>query len=157
MRIWDYLIFNFTTSFAVQVLSHVWLFVTPWTAACQASLSFTIFWSLLKFTSIESIMPYNHFILSHSLLLSREEWVHTTMYIHWRIQWIHTTIILKWIYFYFLPLFWETKRTKEKEKNLYFNRQKIKNYSQTPKPLSCAIGWIGCKTVGILLSYTKSG
>ena len=53
----------------VQSLSHVWLFVTPWTAACQASLSFTISWSLLKFMSIESVTPSNHLILCHSLLL----------------------------------------------------------------------------------------
>ena len=42
---------------AVQSLSHVRLFATPWTAVCQASLSFTISWSLLKFMSIESMMP----------------------------------------------------------------------------------------------------
>ena len=47
----------------VQSLSHVRLFVTPWTAVCQASLSFTISWSLLKFMSIESVMPSNHLIL----------------------------------------------------------------------------------------------
>ena len=41
----------------VQLLSHVQLFVTPWTAACQSSLSFTIFWSLLKHTFVESMMP----------------------------------------------------------------------------------------------------
>ena len=52
-------------SFAVvvQSVSHVWLFVIPWTAARQASLSFTIFWSLLKFMSFESVMPSNHLIL----------------------------------------------------------------------------------------------
>ena len=49
----------------VQSLSHVQLFVTPWTAACQASLSFTISWSLLKLMSIESVMPSNHLILCH--------------------------------------------------------------------------------------------
>ena len=43
--------------------------VTPWTAACQASLSFTISWGLLKLMSIESVMPFNHLILCHSLLL----------------------------------------------------------------------------------------
>ena len=43
--------------------------VTPWTAACQASLSITNSWSLLKIISIESVMPSNHFILCHSLLL----------------------------------------------------------------------------------------
>ena len=56
-------------SFIVQSLSHVRLFVTPWTAACQASLSFTISQSLLKLMSIESVMPSNHLILCHSLLL----------------------------------------------------------------------------------------
>ena len=44
-------------------------FATPWTAACLASLSFTISQSLLKLMSIESVMPYNHFILCCSLLL----------------------------------------------------------------------------------------
>ena len=39
--------------------------MTPWTAACQASLSFTISWSLLKLMSIESMMPSNHLILCH--------------------------------------------------------------------------------------------
>ena len=53
----------------VQLLSHVQLFVTPWTAAHQASLSFTIFWSLLKLTSIGSVMLSNHFILCRPLLL----------------------------------------------------------------------------------------
>ena len=46
-----------------------WLFATPWTAACQAFLFFTLFWSLLKLMSIESVMPSNHFILFHRLLL----------------------------------------------------------------------------------------
>ena len=41
-----------------------------WSAACQASLSFTIFWSLLKLMSIESVMPPNHLILCHPLLLT---------------------------------------------------------------------------------------
>jgi len=54
---------------AVQSLSCVRLFVTPRTAACQASLSFTISRSLLKFLSVESVMPSNHLILYHSLLL----------------------------------------------------------------------------------------
>ena len=54
---------------AVQLLSYVQLFVTPWTAARQASLSFTLSWSLLKLTSIESVMPSNHLILCRPLLL----------------------------------------------------------------------------------------
>ena len=53
----------------VQSLSHVWLFVTPWTAACQASLSLTISWSLLKLMFIESVMSSNHLILCCPLLL----------------------------------------------------------------------------------------
>ena len=52
-----------------QSLRRVPLFVTPWTAACQASLSFTICWSLLKFMSVELVMPSNHLILCHPLLL----------------------------------------------------------------------------------------
>ena len=54
---------------SVQSLSHVWLFVTPWTAARQASLSITNSWSLLKLMSIESMIPYNHLILCRPLLL----------------------------------------------------------------------------------------
>ena len=54
---------------AVQLLSHVRLFVTPWTVACQASLSFTISWSLFTLMSTESMMPSNHLILCHPLLL----------------------------------------------------------------------------------------
>ena len=52
------------------LFSHVWLFATPWTASHQASLSFTISWSLLKLTSVELVMPSNHLILFHPLLLS---------------------------------------------------------------------------------------
>ena len=48
---------------SVQSLSRVWLFVTPWTAAHQASLSITNSWSLPKLMSIESVMPSNHLIL----------------------------------------------------------------------------------------------
>ena len=54
---------------SVQLLSHVWLFVTPWTAARQASLSITNSRSLLKLMSIASVMPSNHLILCHPLLL----------------------------------------------------------------------------------------
>ena len=53
----------------VQSLSYVRFFAIPWTAAHQASLSFTIFWSLLKLMSIESMIPSNHFIPCHLLLL----------------------------------------------------------------------------------------
>ena len=54
---------------SVQLLSHVWLFVTPWTVACQASLSITNSQSLLRLMSIESVMPSNHLILCCPFLL----------------------------------------------------------------------------------------
>ena len=54
--------------FVVQSLSHVQLFVTPWTATRQVSLSFTTSWSLLKLMSTESVMSSNHLILCHPLL-----------------------------------------------------------------------------------------
>ena len=54
---------------SVQSLSRVWLFATPWTAACQASLPITNSQSLLKPMSIESVIPSNHLILCHPLLL----------------------------------------------------------------------------------------
>ena len=53
----------------VQSLSHLQPFVTTWTAARQASLSFTISWCLLTFMFIESVMPSNHLVLCHPLLL----------------------------------------------------------------------------------------
>ena len=53
----------------VQSLSCVPVFVTPWTTARQASLSFTISWSLLKLMSVELVMPSNCLILCHPLLL----------------------------------------------------------------------------------------
>ena len=54
---------------AVQLLSHVWLSVTLWTAPCQTSLSFTVSWSLLRFMSIESVVLSNNLIFRYSFLL----------------------------------------------------------------------------------------
>ena len=54
---------------SVQSLSHVWLFATPWTAPCQASLSITNSRSLTKLMSIESVMPSSHLILCCPFLL----------------------------------------------------------------------------------------
>ena len=54
---------------SVQSLSHVWLFATLWTVAHQASLSITNSRSLLKLMSIELVMPFNHLIFCHPLLL----------------------------------------------------------------------------------------
>ena len=53
----------------IQSLSSVGLFATPWTVARQASLSITSSWSLLKLMSIESVMPSNHLLLCHPLIL----------------------------------------------------------------------------------------
>ena len=61
-------IYIYTAEYSVQ-FSHVQLFVTPWTAARQASLSITNSWSLLKLMSITLVMPSNHLILCHLLLL----------------------------------------------------------------------------------------
>ena len=73
---WLIVIFLFGTQisikvglFVVESLSHVWLFVTSWTAAHQTSLSFTISQSSLKLMSIESVMPSNHLFLCRLLLL----------------------------------------------------------------------------------------
>ena len=63
---WNQRLFPFSS---IQLLSCVWLFVTPWTAAWQASLSITKSWSLLKLMSIESMMPSSHLILCRPLLL----------------------------------------------------------------------------------------
>ena len=63
-----WLCFNSVQLFSCSVLSRVRLFVTPWTAACQASLSITTSWSLPKLISIESVMPSSHLILYRPLL-----------------------------------------------------------------------------------------
>ena len=54
---------------SVQFLNHIQLFATPWTVACQAFLSITDSWSLLKFMSIQTVIASNHLILCHPLLL----------------------------------------------------------------------------------------
>ena len=68
MCVWVCLYMCLYVCMCVQLLDCVWLFVTPWIAACQASLSFTIYQSLLRFMSTESMMPSNRFILHRCLL-----------------------------------------------------------------------------------------
>ena len=68
LNIQKYKIMAFGPISSVQSLRHVRLFATPWTIACQISLSITNSQSLLKLMSIESVMPSNHLILCHSLL-----------------------------------------------------------------------------------------
>ena len=60
--------FSDKNGFVITCCSVTKLCATPWTAALQASLPFTISWSLLRFMSIESVMPSNHLILCHPLL-----------------------------------------------------------------------------------------
>ena len=60
---------HFASMSSGQLLSHIQLFATPWTTACQDSLIITNSWSLLRLMSIESVMPSNHLILCHPLLL----------------------------------------------------------------------------------------
>ena len=69
-KLWALKEMSFPFGCVVQLLSRVGLFATPWTAAYQVSLSFTISWNLLRLMSIESVMPSNYLILCHLLLLS---------------------------------------------------------------------------------------
>ena len=70
-KAFDYVDHNSATKKQHKFVVHCWvqLFVTPWTVASQASLSFTISWSLLKLMFIESVMPSNHLILCRPRLL----------------------------------------------------------------------------------------
>ena len=118
----------FTTelsSVSVQSLSRIWLFLTPWTAACQASLSIIKSRSLLKLMSIESVMPSNHLILSSpsplAFNLSQHQglfqWVSSLHQVakvlefqlqHQFFQWIFKKIF-QWIFkkiFQWFPLGW---------------------------------------------------
>ena len=73
---------------SVQSLSHVWLSVTSWTAAHQASLSITTSQSLLKLMSIESVMPSNHLILCRPLLLPPSVFPSIRVFSHESVLWI---------------------------------------------------------------------
>ena len=79
---------------SAQSLSRVWLYATPWTAARQASLSITNSWSLPQLKSIESVMPSNHLILYHPLLLLpsifpsiRVFWNESVLHMSWPKHW----------------------------------------------------------------------
>ena len=116
----DMMVLFHTTSVHVQLLSHVWLFATPWTAASQASLFFIIFQSLLKSVSIESVILSNHlgerngsplqysclgnpmdggawYAAVHGVLRVRLDWEtslsHFT-FMHWRRKWQPTPVFL---------------------------------------------------------------
>ena len=91
--------------FVVQLQGHVWLFATPWNAARQASLSFTITRSLLRLMSIESLMPSNHLILCRPLFLlpsifssirvfSRESVLHIRWPNYWSFCLVNNAILI---------------------------------------------------------------
>ena len=65
----------------VQLLRHVGLFLTPWTTAYQASLSFTVSWSLLKLMSIEVVMPDGEHFLQWNIFLKLKEYLN--IFINW--------------------------------------------------------------------------
>ena len=75
----------------VQLLSRVQLFATPWTLALQASLSFTIFWGLLKLMFIKSVFPFNHLVLCRPLFLLPSIFpsirVFSALHIRWPKSW----------------------------------------------------------------------
>ena len=75
-----------------QSLSCLQLFATPWTATCQASLSFTISWSLLKSLSTESVMLSNHLILCHPLILT----LLSSIFLSIRVFSNESALLIKW-------------------------------------------------------------
>ena len=83
----------------VQLPSHVQLFVTPWTVACQASLSITNSWSLLKLMSIESVMPSNHLLLPPIFLSIRVFSDKSALCIRWPKYWSFSFSITVTIYY----------------------------------------------------------
>ena len=92
-RLW-HIVFTFETPRAknmvwfgsVQSLSHVRLFVTPWTTAHQASLSITNSWSLPKLMFIESVMPSNHLILCHHRYLKKKKTFQNKWHYLWSVE-----------------------------------------------------------------------
>ena len=88
--------------FVVQSLSCVWLFATPWTAACQVPLSFTISCSLLRFMSIESVMLSNHLNFCCSLLLLPSIFPSIRVFFQW-IRFLHQVAKVLELQFSFSP------------------------------------------------------
>ena len=86
---------------SVQSLSHIQLFATPWTVACQASLPITNSWSLLKLMSIKSVMPSNDLMLCHPLLPSsifssiRVLSSESVLHVRWPKYWSFSIILSK--------------------------------------------------------------
>ena len=104
------------SSVSVQLISHVQLFRTPWTAVCQASLSFTISQNLLKLMSMESVMPFNHPILCCPLLFLLLVFPSTRVFSN------ESAFCIRW------PKYW----------NISFGINPSNEYSQL---IFCRIGW----------------
>ena len=113
LRRWNYS-FQFSS---VQLLSHVRLFATPWTAACQASLSITNSRSLPKLMPIESVMPSSHLILCHPLLLL------PSIFPNIRVFSNESVLCIRW------PKYW----------SFSFN---ISPSNEHPGPISLRIAWL---------------
>ena len=84
------------------LFSRVWPFAIPWTAACQAFLSFTISWSLLKLMSIKSVMPSNHLVLCHLLFLLLS--IFPSISVFSNIYWVFLHIYL-YMYMYYVYVY----------------------------------------------------
>ena len=99
------LVYGMYYVFIVQLLSHIQLFVTPQTTAHQASLTFTVSWSLLRFMCLESMMLSNHLILCHPLLL-----VPSIFHDHGLFQWVGSLHQVASASTSFLPMNWKEFR-----------------------------------------------
>ena len=92
MYTWNW--YNIVSLSSVQLLRHVWFFVTPQTAARQASLSIINSWSLLRLMSIEVVMLSSHLILCHLLLLP------PSIFPNNRVFWNESALCIRW------PKYW---------------------------------------------------
>ena len=118
-----------TSFIVVQLLSHVQIFTTPWTAALQASLSFIVSQSILKLMSIESMMPSNHLILCCPLLLP-------SIFPSIRVSSNESVLHIRW------PKYW----------SFSFSISPSNEYSGL---ISCRIDWFDLAVQGILKSLLQ--
>ena len=116
---------------AVPLLSHVRLFATPWTEAHQTSLSITNTQSLLKFMPIESVMPSNHLILCHPLLLLPSIFPSIRVFFQWVGSSHQVAKILELQFFIFLPIWFYCVYVKTLASMLYGNFSAGLNSCQT--------------------------
>ena len=122
----------------IQLLTCVRLFMTPWTAAPKASLSFTVSWSLFRFMSINLVMPSNHLILCHPLLLLPSVFPsirvfssELALYVRWPKYWSfpHTSILA-----------WRIPWTEEPNGLQSMGLQRVRNNGVTKMHRSLIVG-----------------